>query len=448
MKFGPTRRKLLALAASGSIIGGSGCLGFGSDRTTENSTDTENDATDTADVNTIPEEPPKCDPTDYPSLATAPLQEAWSPIRGNLRRTGENDAMEPLGLEDIDTLQGTQLIEYGTLTLPVVVDGTVYVADGNGFTHAIDTDSGDTEWKVETGMNYPPLVTRDTVYCSGGDVSVHAVDRETGSRRWLSILDTESDIGTPPIVAAGKVIVGYYSGIGDDIHGGYSAVNGRCGSGQWSFSSDGERAKGLATDGETVYASTDHHLYAIDAEDGVRRWRTTVTHTLERDAPPVIVEDTAILTEQLPGPLQAIKPEDGTERWSTRGEHNAKYPPTVGDETVHSVDDETDHIHAFDLETGEQRWEFTHEQADVHTPPTLVGDKLYTIFEPGSSDAALLVLQAETGEKHTTVELTTVDSHVDYSRVPELAITPDGIFTHSSGFEGPIPDAIHRFVPQ
>jgi len=108
----------------------------------------------------------------------------------------------------------TPLSGFGSLsTVPIVVDGTVYLAGGSGRVVALDLATGVVRWTSATsGFNIGPFgvaVDDSRVYSLDGSNGVVALDRLTGERRWST--DTtatpSTGIDIQPIVVGGTVIV-------------------------------------------------------------------------------------------------------------------------------------------------------------------------------------------------------------------------------------------------
>jgi outer membrane protein assembly factor BamB len=329
----------------------------------------------------------------------------------------------------------------------MVADGVVYLTDTDLTSYAVDIESGDTIWTVKTEANhrFPPVVTRDTVYFSGYEATFLALERDSGKPRWRTQLDVAEGSGRTPVVAGETLIVGHKTGIQDDLQGRYIGLDTRCGSKHWSVEFDEERPRGLATDGEMVYAATDHHLSAINPGDGTEHWRVRVTDsTLER--PPALAGETVILRDQ--DYLYARSTTDGSERWNTVGGLEVAHPPTVTSETVYVVESESFNVHALDRETGERQWEYTMETLhEIPAPVTSVPGSVYCLGEFQGFDFRILVLDATTGRKQTEAKLPR-GLGTDPVTTPELAVTADGLFTHSHATEGGNPDIIHRFTPK
>jgi outer membrane protein assembly factor BamB len=432
MEWPRTRRQVLALVASGSVVGSAGCLGTSSESDSpEETQSTPTLAPTVSDVD--------CNPDDYPSLSDQPPAGAWSPTRGNQRRTCVNLDVEPLGLETTDELQATELFSNSLVSRPVVANGMVYLTDSDGQTHGIDVESGETQWTIRSkgSTRLSAGVTQDTVYIPGIDHAVQAVDPATGGYRWRTSLfedKSKNIVRTVPVVAGGNVIVGHDIETEDTEYGQVTALDARCGSERWSSTFDQESLRGLATDGDTVYAATVHSLAALDAEDGSEHWRVEFPD-VRLEGPPALAGESVVVKDG--GDLYVLSTDDGSVRWTTRDGLAVPRPPTVMGDSVYAVEGGTDDVHALDIETGETRWRYT---GDIATPLAGVPGRLYG-FEIGTG---LVALDMETGTKQAHAAR---PHEASLQIVDELAITPAGLFVHSKMAEGGNPEEIHRFTP-
>ena len=115
-------------------------------------------------------------PTEWP---TAGLDLANS-------RAVAGGALTKATIDELDERWTTDLESLGSLsTVPIVIDGVIYVQGGSGQVAALDLQSGDTLWTSDaTGFNIGPfgVAVDDTrVYALDGSVGVQALDRDTGS---------------------------------------------------------------------------------------------------------------------------------------------------------------------------------------------------------------------------------------------------------------------------
>lgn len=432
MNEGRTRRQLLALLGSTSVGVSAGCL-----QDSAESDSTDDDEPTPTPQHTVPAV--DCNPEEYQSVSTERPTGAWTPTRGNQRRTGANLEMEPLELADSTELAATTLLETSSISLPVIATGTVYVTDLDNMSRAIDVETGETEWTTRTEANgrFPPLVTEDTVYFPGYTGRVlRAIERKTGTHRWIAELDGQGSGHTSPVIAGDTAIVGHTQGQGDDQQSWFTGLDVQCGSRQWSQSFEQEFPLGLATDGETAYGTSTHHLYALAGEDGTKHWQVDFSgNYLDNDAPPAVAGDTVIV--KVGDNIHALQTADGSNRWNTRDGPNAEFPPTIAEGQVFLVEEDPYRVHALDIETGETQWTFTESRGKLKTAPTYVGGFLY-IFGP---DRKILELDAKTGKIRAEAKFSINGS---FGNIHRLAITPNGILTRDDPTEGQKSDVLTR----
>ena len=260
-------------------------------------------------------------------------------------------------------------------TVPIVVDGVVYVQGGTGQVAALELDTGDTIWLSDpNGFNIGPfgVAVDDTrVYALDGSVGVQALDRETGEQLWatdVTATDT-TGIDIQPVIAGDLVIVssvpvsisGIYTGgdrgvvtaldretgevrwefdtvEGDDLWGN-PEVN--SGGGAWyppavdlerglvyvgvanpaPFPGTPEHPNGTSRPGDNLYTDS---VVALDLATGALEWFHQVTpHDIfDRDqvhAQLVELPDgtDVVVSSGKSGVVVGVDPDDGTPRWTT-----------------------------------------------------------------------------------------------------------------------------------
>lgn len=221
-------------------------------------------------------------------------------------------------------------------------DGTVYVGDGSGVLHAIDS-AGQLRWKHQTrGMIAgAPAVTGDGKVIFGSvDGTIVALGAD-GSELWTFAVPGPGKVGgaalaSPTIGRDGNVYIGgLYNGKLYALASEDGRVEWTCdfGGGTANQNLSIATAPAVAADG-TIYATllNDTHLYAIDPNDGSIVWTTNLAGTvggyfgtdyLTRYkevypwATPAIGPDGTIYVAFDDPYLRAVNP-DGSIRWVTR----------------------------------------------------------------------------------------------------------------------------------
>lgn len=159
-------------------------------------------------------------------------------------------------------------------------------------------------------VNEGPTVGTDTVYVSTREGRLHGLDRDDGTTIWTHRYEhlTEQRPYVTDIVATDcttlSVVERTLNALDDD------------GTLVWEA---GDGYGSLATDGETLYATTDiddgSKLQALDVATGDVHW--TVGGPVQTFAPAVVGGDTVYL--QSAEHILALDQGDGTERWRTDG---------------------------------------------------------------------------------------------------------------------------------
>ncbi len=253
-------------------------------------------------------------------------------------------------------------------------DQTTYVGDVNGVLHAIDT-AGAELWTYATGgpIYGAPAVSNDGwIYVASEDGTLYALDRN-GSEQWRfqtqgpGVLDG-AILASPTIGLDGSIYVG---GLYDpDLY----ALAPDTGDVKWIDRdpppSGGPRGGWFALDelgGHSVdrrkrnlsnpvvddnsgmiyqIALYDPNLYAINASDGIIRWRTNlIEHEMIEDGltsesgwnEPAIGPDGTIYASLHDPYIRAVEPNDGAIKWVTKLEDS---------EGFHLVVDNTGYIYA------------------------------------------------------------------------------------------------------
>lgn len=153
-------------------------------------------------------------------------------------------------------------------------DGTVYIADEDGFVLAITPGKDTPKWSFNTGFegieSSPVIGPGGIVYVGSGSDSLYAFDGQTGAviAGWPFTEPSDVVYSTPAIAENGTV----YFGSGDSK---LYAVN-SAGVKLWSFDTDGfvDSSPAIGPDGTVFFGSTDGKVYAVhgDSPLGFSRW--------------------------------------------------------------------------------------------------------------------------------------------------------------------------------
>ncbi|MCX4701150.1 serine/threonine-protein kinase [Streptomyces sp. NBC_01373] len=127
-----------------------------------------------------------------------------------------SDSREDSNLYALDAATGKQRwkIATGMLSAPTVVDGTVYLGDGNGDLAAVDAGTGKQRWKSRIGKDRrlsAPTVVGGMAYVGSQDGNLYAVDAGTGEQRWE--FRTGSPVYSTPAFADGVIYIASLNGV-------------------------------------------------------------------------------------------------------------------------------------------------------------------------------------------------------------------------------------------
>ena len=278
---------------------------------------------------------------------TRDAEEGWTHWHHGPANTSYNPyGATPTGFETA----WTKTWDNGSTSPPVVADGTMYfVRTGykseseKGEIYAVDTDDGSVEWTTRTKGSDRLMLIGDTVYKDDSFDGVQAFDSADGSLQW-----SRDDFGLKDV-------------IGDD--------------------------SGLYVTERNTVTALDH--------DGTVRW----TYEIAGDTDGALLGETALkdgtLVVSKPGKgktcagrkskVLALDAETGQRTWATRVEEKTDAQVVIGHGNAYATayPDEGRRIFAFDLETGEKRWELDYGETPKDRPGTHVpiGDTLYALAE-------------------------------------------------------------------
>lgn len=255
----------------------------------------------------------------------------------------------------------------------------------NGFV-AVDIQDG-RQWTDhrEKALAAPAILGETAILTSAG--STKAVDVKSGEPRW------EYAVGTghsAPTVVSESVYVGGKRLVALD------AVTGEL---QWRSTDVPKWPGRTAATEETIFASADSKLYALDVADGSVQWSTQL-RAGTYDAP-VVGEEVVVVTES-DSTLRGIDRADGTARWSVSLAQASQDAPAIADGAVYVVDDTADALRSFDAASGAERWQ-TDLGPIVSHRPAVAGDVVYVRTARGPRGIA--VVETATGDVRRIIEI-------------------------------------------
>lgn len=272
-----SRRRLLAVAGTGTVAGVTGCIQRTGPLATGDCPGYDPAAATTTDWTTRMGTP----------AGTATVAPAAAP-----RRELTLDWSVPLETH----------VGYHT---PVVADGTVYVHDMDTTLYALAADSGSQRWsRPVEGPGTPPAVGDGTVVV-GTETGLSAYDASSGDHRWTAFDQSIDVFDASPVIAAGSV---YYPA-GVSIY----ALDLATGEVQWRVPTGLPSESTLAVAGDAVYAGGDDtYVRALATADGTERWRAKTDGRIRTT---VSAAGGVVSTGTTAGTVWAFETDDGAERW-------------------------------------------------------------------------------------------------------------------------------------
>jgi outer membrane protein assembly factor BamB len=272
------------------------------------------------------------------------------------------------------------------------------------------------KWKFKTGAKVisTPAVSGGMVYIGSADHSVYALNAADGSVRWK--YRTGGAVNSSPAVAAGTVFVA-------SLDGNVYALDAADGKVKWKFKTAGERrftAPGIhgtmprtelmadpfdvflsspTVVGDTVYiGSGDHHVYAIDAQSGAKRWAFETGNVVH--ASPAIVAG-VLYIGSWDRNLYALDAASGAPIWKFQTGDDTDTYNQIGIASSAAVAAGTvffgcrdGHFYAVDARTGAKKWDHDNKGGWVIGSPAV--DRGIVYF-PTSDGERFKALDALTG---------------------------------------------------
>lgn len=148
----------------------------------------------------------------------------------------------------------------GVSTIPVLADGTLYVAStGDSALHAIDPSIGTRQWRVSLdGTPTSPVYADGVLYFGADDNYVYAHDADGGDELWN--FQTGDAVVAPPVVVEDRVYVASTDGIL------YALGEGSGGAPAPDVTGDGNPARDLDGDGRFEDVNGDGDFTAVDVQ--------------------------------------------------------------------------------------------------------------------------------------------------------------------------------------
>lgn len=303
---------------------------------------------------------------------------------------------------------------------PVIVDGVLYVGSADGAVYALDSNTGETKWRFQTGESLssgPQVipVPRGTSVDGQTGAGVNAAEKQRG--------EGKRRVDMTPAVENETVFIGS----GDHS---FYAIDAATGKKKWSYVAGPGMASNNNTSypvpaavlkNGTVYFVTEDGLHALDALTGKRKWLFETLQEIpielmnmrrkREPSWPVLGNGVIFLTawpfigRDTPQQsfLYAVDPESGKAKWVTSVDGlDVTAPTTAAGVAFFSVQEPAPSaspsnrvtIHAINAADGQVKWKLGARKS-FGTPALLVaGNTVYF-----STDTSLLVVELETGRQ-------------------------------------------------
>ena len=285
----------------------------------------------------------------------------------------------------------------GVTMMPLVVDGSVLVADDSGTVASLDEITGEEAWSINVGSPIlsSPVLFDDLVVVGSIEGVVSAHDTTDGSEHWR--FEASGSVSASLAVVDDTIYVGSEEGI---LH----ALDATDGRERWQMSVGGPITSGPAVADDVIYVgATGGRFSAIDARSGAVLWSVELGPgglTTPAVAMGTVYVGLGFDAPEPPHDLVALDVVDGSERWTFASPSGRQvYLGAVGVDLVYAVSDDGS---AYGLRpaTGDVVW--NHETGGrVGALAGLVREALYV----SGTDWTVRALDAATGTRLWLVDV-------------------------------------------
>lgn len=249
-----------------------------------------------------------------------------------------------------------------------VADTTFVIGNGDSNVYALDIESGDLEWKFETGHRVwaTPLIISDTVYIGSMDRHLYALRLSDGDEVWR--FSAGGAFASRPTLRGDTLYIGAFD---NRVY----AISTETGTERWRFPAEGTGDNWFwgspVVRDDTLYAvDVKGNVYALDAETGELIWHRELDD--EQPVPvragPALNEDgSRLFIGSKNGTLYALDTAEGTVKWKEEAKGEILSTPVVsgsvvyealilGEQRVRALDaDSSDEIWAYSPEAEEEQ---------------------------------------------------------------------------------------------
>ncbi len=310
-----------------------------------------------------------------------------------MTHSSEDESLPPRALEEItnevmlsEVWQRKVIEGQGNRFLKlemVISDGNLYVADRKGQVVALDQQTGETLWEVDTQL---PIsggleVGYENLFFGTTDADVVALKLNDGETTWTA--QVSSEVLSVPRFAEGLLVV-------RSIDGAINTLDASTGEDKWSYIRDvpalslrGTSSPVLKSGG-VISGYANGKLVVLRLTDGLQIWETSVavprgrgalSRMVDVDSDPLAGER-FIYAATFNGGLVAVDIRSGEITW--RRSEMSSYKKMAADWVSIFVVDINNHIWSADQSNGTINWEQSHLEHRQLTPLTKINDYLLT----------------------------------------------------------------------
>lgn len=312
-----------------------------------------------------------------------PQSSTYPMYKGGPGRTGEAVGGGPAASTILWSVDTEPVID----SSPVVVEGLVYLVDGDGHLRALDLGTGATRWltsgeqqvgspavsgalvislaedgsllahdrrdgtprwrtQARLRANSSPLILDGRVFAAGDDAAVHAFDAVDGTPSWSVAMGSGLDRSIAG--ADGRIFVG--------SAGSFVAMDAATGARLWAHESEAASFSTPAVRDGIVYANagvgSSSVLFALDAGTGAERWRFEPPDGLGTITPSV---DASAVYVASPERVYRLDLTDGSIAWAVEVARVSRAAIALAGDTIYLFSNAD--LHALDARSGTERWQ-------------------------------------------------------------------------------------------
>ncbi len=319
----------------------------------------------------------------FADIPAAASSESWAQFRGGPEQRGVAGGELPLDIEPVWTFE----IPDGTESTAAIAGDKVFLPGLEGKLYALSLADGKLLWTYdadEEEIKSSPLVHDGTVYFGDEYGRFHAVDAESGERRWM--IETDSSISGSANLGDGCILFGSYDAA-------IYCVSPEDGAVAWKVETEGYvHGTPAVSGGKAVSGGCDGYLRLVDTAKGEEAAKLEIGSYVA--ASPAVADGNAYFGT-FDNSVVAVSLADSKIAWEYR--HPEREFPfyssaAVTDDLV-IIGGRDKIVHAIERQTGKAAW--THNAgARVDASPVVVGDRVYIADKAG----VLLALALEDGK--------------------------------------------------